>query len=425
MSKISAIISNIKKKVDSSVNIKNSIIFTAFAFLNNGVSFLLILILANFLSQDSYGTLNLFNTTILIISVLIPLGTSGYIGNSFFIKELQEFQKILSSILSIGMFTFTCFLLIACVVGNKISVLLGIPLEFQIIILVICFTQFVSTINLELWRLREQSLKYGLYTMGTVILNCTLTAYFVIGLNLDWEGRVYAQLIVSIIFFILSLFILFRINIFKFRSYNFKIIKEVLIFGLPLIPHMLTGWMRQGIDRYIINYFHSADYVGLFSFPLNFSNIILIIGTAFNAANSVHIYKILSQNQLDTKTLDSQIRRMILFFLLISAIILIISHLFIKTAFLKYSESLPLLFPLCLSATFQSIYLLYVNYLFYYRKTNILMLITVSVSIIHILLSFALTTKSILYTAYINLFSNFVICILVGYYATKLKRRNN
>lgn len=71
-------------------------------------------------------------------------------------------------------------------------------------------------------------------------------------------------------------------------------------FGIPLIPHTTSFWLRQGLDRYVINAFTTQAMVGLFSFAANFANIIQIIGHAFNASYSVNIYKTLATANIDS-----------------------------------------------------------------------------------------------------------------------------
>lgn len=71
------------------------------------------------------------------------------------------------------------------------------------------------------------------------------------------------------------------------------------MWGIPLIPHLATSWIKQGGDRYIINYYYTLAEVGIFSFALNLSNIIDMIGAAFNQTNSVSIYQILSSEAND------------------------------------------------------------------------------------------------------------------------------
>lgn len=381
--------------------------------------------LAAYLSPGGYGSLNLYNTIILILTILVPLGTTGYISTNYFRKDKLGIKHVLNTVLFIGVCVFFFLLLIFIVGGTNLENLLGLSLKVQVIALLVCFTQFFTIINLEIWRLQEQPIKYGVYTMALVILNFALTLYFVIIQNMDWEGRIYAQLFVNSVFFVISIFFLFKRKYLLLAIPNKRILKETLLFGIPLIPHMLTGWMRQGIDRYIINFFLGVSSVGLFGFALNFGNIIIMVGTAFNASNAVFIYKKLASGDIDTiEVLRKQTRIMIVFFLILFLVVFAISYTLIPFIFPQYLDSRPFLFPLCLAGTFQCMYLLYVNYLFYYKKTNILMCITVGISLLHIVLSYIFTKTSVVYTSYINLFSNFIIFVLVAIYASKLTLKN-
>lgn len=136
-----------------------------------------------------------------------------------------------------------------------------------------------------------------------------------ISISLDWQGRLYAQLVTCILFSSVSIVFLIKGNYLTFTVPSAKRIKDTLSFGIPLIPHGLSFWARQGLDRYIINYAYSQAIVGMFSFSFNFANVIQIVGTAFNASNSVFLFRSLSSDSETTrKMLRKQERLMLLFF---------------------------------------------------------------------------------------------------------------
>ena len=89
--------------------------------------------------------------------------------------------------------------------------------------------------------------------------------------------------------FFVSIYFLIRRGYLQRLIPNKETVKSALAFGIPLIPHSASAWIRQGLDRYVINYFYMATQVGIYSFAYNFANIIQIIGLAFNATNS-YIY---------------------------------------------------------------------------------------------------------------------------------------
>ena len=199
------------------------------------------------------------------------------------------------------------------------------------------------------------------------------------------------------------------------------IYKETLLFGIPLIPHSINGFLRQGMDRYIINAYFATKAVGLFSFAINFAFIIYSVGAAFNKSNSVYIFKYLSQEDDSIQDkLKKQTGLLLMFYAGFSFILYVACRLLIPILFPKYQESVIYLLPLCLSTFFQCVYLQFCNFLFYYKKTKELMFMTVGVSVIHLGLSLLLTRYSVLYTAYISMFSSCIEALLVFFYSRKL-----
>lgn len=400
---------------------KNGMLFTFFSFLNSGISFLLLLILANFISPSEYGELNLFNTFITLLSLLISLNTTGIISVEFFKTTPEQFRKILNGVFLLSTGTLCFFTFVLLIFSHYFNVVVGLSIEYQWLALLICYLQVFSSINLDIWRLEEKPVSYGLYSASTVLLNFILTLVLVISFHKGWLGRLYAQVGVGIVFFFISVVFLIKRNYLKNIWPDKTSLKETLSFGLPLIPHNTSIWVRQGLDRYVINYFFTVVQVGFYSFAYNFANIIHIIGLAFNATNSVFIYKKISEDPVKAKAiLLRQTKVMVVFFVFITMTVWLGSMTFIPLIIPKYAESVPFLFPLCLSAMFQCIYYLFVNYLFYYKKTKMLMYITFSMAIVHLVLSISLTRYSVLYTAYVTMFVNFMVMLFVFLYSRKI-----
>jgi len=415
-------IKNIVSSYKENKLLKQGITFTLFATINNGLNFLLIFILSIYLTKQEFGVLNLFNIVILVFSVLISLGTQSYFSVVFFKKTKNYVRKILNAILIVSGITFVFFGVLILFESQSFADFIGFSKLYQFYALVICFVQLFYTINLEVYRLEEASIKYGLMTLLWAFLNFSITIYFCVSLKYGWTGRVDAQILASLILFFGNLIILIKKDYIKLELPRRSHFVKVLKFGLPLIPHNSTVWIRQGFDRFLINYFLGAITVGVFSFAYTFSGIIMMIGTAFNSTNSVYIFKTLQKNDIENgrKVLSKQIYLMTIIFLLITVIGLITGVLLIKFAIPKYVDAIPYMLPLSLAAFFQCVYYLFVNYLFFFNKTKRLMYITFSVSVFHFMISVLLTRYSALYTSYLSLLSNMIITILVIVYSNKI-----
>ena len=268
---------------------------------------------------------------------------------------------------------------------------------------------------------------FGIYNCSNAVLNFVLSLILVIMFGQSWMGRVNASVVCTVLLGLLSFFFFFQRDLIRV-SIPWKNYRDALAWGLPMMPHVATGWLRQGLDRYIINYFYGVYEVGVFSFAMNLANIIIMIGTAFNSTNSVTLYQVLSDKGLTNEQkrykLNRQTRIIFIIYLTATIAVLISMTLLTYLALPKYRESVPYMWVLAINGLGNCIYFLYCNYMFYYSKTKKLMYITFSTSLIHVGLSFALTRYSLYCTALVYGSVMALMALMVIWQAKKLIRIN-
>lgn len=407
-------IRNLINQITHSQNFKHGILYTGFSFANNGISFILLLILAHYLLPSDYGSLNLFNTFVTLLNIIISLCTTAYVSVAYFQVDKITLRKIII----VGLGTTTMVLLLLSILlsfgVSFVEQIVGIDIQYLWLGLFICYFQVFTNMNLEIWRLEEKPISYGLFSMSMAILNFGLTLWLIVGIHMNWEGRVYSQWLVATIFFIISIIFLIKRRYLILTKPTLAIFKDTYLYALPLIPHMVSFWLRQGMDRYIINYFHDQAAVGYFSFAMNLAAIITMVGNAFNSTNSVYIYKKLAEGYAQARgVLSKQTKIMTAVFLAVSIAVGLFAFGLIHFFIPRYEGSIRYILPLCFGGFFQCIYLLWVNYLFYYKKTRQLMHITLSTALLQVLLSLWLTPYSPLFTAYISMAITLLTMILV------------
>lgn len=379
------------------------------------------MLMARYVQPESYGQLSLFTTMISLLSIFICLNTNGMIGVNFFTASKDVIQRFLNVTLITSLLVYLFFLTGTFLMKSQFEDWTGLDTAFQFCAISVCLLQVVSSSLLDIWRLEEKVGRYGVFSMLMVISNLVLTVLFVALMKLDWQGRVYAQVLTCVLFSIIAFIVLVKKGYLKRVFPLKKDFVEGYKFGIPLIPHSTSFWLRQGLDRYIINAFFVQSAVGLFSFAYNFANIIQIIGSAFNASYSVNIYKTLATADADSmRVLRRNCRYLLSVYLLLTLAVCLFASMLIPLVFPKYSDCIIYLFPLCGGAMFQCFYLVYVNILFFYKKTKKLMYITFTCSLLHCLLSFLLTKYGVIYTAYISLFSNMLIFMGVYGYSRRM-----
>ena len=412
---------DILNKVLNNQTVRNGSLFTFFSFCSSGISFVLLIILARFIAPEGYGHVSLFNTIVTLLGFVISLNTVGLLSVNYFIQTKDDFCKTFVAVSNI---TCTCFVLLAILIflfSNIIQETTGFSILYLYLALIISFANTYTQNLLNIWRIEENIFEYGIYSIAFSFGYFSLAVLLVVGCSIGWEGQVFALSLINILFLIISIYITIKKGYLRFVHPSKVHYIDCLKFGIPLIPHSISGWLRQGLDRIFINNFQSVDFVGLFGFALNFATILLMIGTAFNNTNSVFISKNLASN---TKAVRAKLRKqtflIIFLFIVLMALIWGGAFIFIPFIFPKYVGCIPYLFPVCLGAFFQCVYLQFVNFLFFFKRTKILMYITSGISIIHALSSYYLTQYSISFTIWLGVFTNFLIALFVFLYSRKV-----
>lgn len=409
------------KELLNNPNLRNGALFSIYSFLNKGIVFVLMLLLAKYISPADYGYLSLFNTVLMVLGYFIALSSDGYMGVVYFKDGKEGQRKVITAVaFLICIISIILFCILACfgkTIGNAVS----IPSKLLYVSVIISAATIIKNMYLDNLRLHENVKLYGLVSCSNVILFFIISLVLVIIYDFSWQGQIYANLVVTVLYAGYALYSFIRG---KYFTSNFKqIIKPMLVWSIPLIPHAASNFIRQGCDRYIINSFHSIDDVGLFSFALNIANIVLILGLGFNSSNSVDIYKTLGDKNMsgiDKYNYLSKMRNLFsTLYLGCSILVAVISYIFVPLLLPQYASSKGYILVLSIFGYLQCIYLLWTNYLFFYNKTKTIMLVTFVSSVIHLILSLCITRYSLYFTAILYCFTQSIVAFSIKYLAKK------
>ena len=416
--------SNILQRLKDNKTLMNGTMFSMFSFINRGIAFVLLIILARYIMPAEYGRLSLFNTIVQLMGFVIVLSCQGYFPVSYFQRKGELFRQDFTSIILILMGCTVILSAILLFSQNVLARFAELPpayLWFALIISV--FQEFLFLYN-DYQRIQEKVVRYGLISCGFAIINFVLSIYLVVYKGLDWNGRVYAHLICTFAFGLFGIIALAKNKLFS-KNVTWEGTKMILLWGLPLIPHQAAAWIKQGCDRFIINEVHTIEDVGLFSFALTLTSVIIMIGTAFNATNSVSIYQILSSEDSPynkKEKLKRQTRNIGLIYTVGYLFVLVFGSILVPFLMPKYTSCLPFFWITSLSGYLQCLYFLCVNYLFYYHKNKRIMMITFLTACLHLGLSLLLTRYSLYLTAVIYVVSQGVVLVLIYRQASTVLR---
>lgn len=403
--------------------VRRGALFSLFSFINRGFSFLLITLLAAYISPTDYGYLSLWGTILMLFSIFIALSGDSYISVSFFADGKVGVGKYFTSISIIMLLITSLSLIVLVFLGETVSKYTELPLKTIYLALLISILTVYTNMNLDFLRINEDVKKYGIYSCSNTAINFVLSIFLIVNLKFGWEGRIYAQLVTFFCFALISIYTFSKNKLIGALDWAYW--KRMVVWGLPLIPHVATTFIKQGCDRFIINSYYDISDVGVFSFAMNMSNIILMVGTGFNQTNSVEFYKILSDDSLTNRdkvnVLNRRTRYLILLYGLVSLLVFSFIYFVLPFCFPKYVGSVNYMPILSINAYLSSIVLIYTNYMYYYGKTKSIMYITFITSIVHLSISYFITKYSLYYTSIIYIISQLSVLILVIYNVKKIK----
>ena len=372
------------------------------------LSIISIPIMTRLLVPKDYGILAVFSSIISLFSVLLGLVIRGSVNRYYFEENSKDnFGEFLGSnlifILIYNLFAISFLYVFKNIIADffKISVYL-----FFISIL-ISFLNIPDGIFFTYLRATKQSKRYSFILIIKSILLLVITIVWVYSLKENrYYGKIYSIIIITAVFAVYMIYNLVKLSKFKFKL---EYIKYSIRYSIPLIPHALSNFILSFFDRIIINQLTGAKNAGLYSFAYNVGTLMVIVTGSMNTAWLPIFYENLTnKNFIKIKKLAYNYSKYIYFTAI--GLILFSKEVVSLMADEKYHTALPIVPIIIISHVLVFLYTLYVNYVFYRKKTILISLITLFVSGINIGLNYWLIPiYGYIAAAYTTLISYFLL----------------
>ena len=357
-----------------------SLIYLGSNILNALIPLALLPILTRVLTVAEYGQVGLFQTLATAFAGVVGLSAAGAAGRRYFdeIEGDQELATYMGSALQVLLASFVPILLATLIFSPLISKQLEIPAWWVIAATVVPACNVVIQLRLVQWQVRGAARSYGMLQVAYSAVNFALSLLLVIALELDGTGRVIAQIVAGLAVATFAIFLLRRAGLLSFLTWKPDEIRQILHFGLPLVPHTLGLFLLVYADRMIV-----ADRLGLEAAGMYIAAMQLVAGAGlvFDAINKAFVpwlYERLARDRQDEK------RQIVRFTYGWYAVIglgiavgfLVGPPLFVLIAGAHYSPAAQAIGWLALGQGLSGMYLMVTNYVFYSRRTGILAVTT-------------------------------------------------
>lgn len=400
--------------------LKNSFFYTIGNLLLKAFSFFLIPLYTSYLSPEQYGILNLANSFSSVLSMVLMMGLQ-YSVIRFFAdykddrkKVAKMFGTVICFILALGVLISSALILLR----NCWSIYVFEDISFFPVVLLailISVVQGIYTVYQDILKGMQNAKRSILLTYLFFFLMLGSNIYTVVVLRMGASGILYSTLLVNAIMLILMFIDLYKRQLFIFTIDKF-ILKDLLKYSLPLVPHTMAYTISNYATRLVISNKMSLSMLGVYSLASQFGNLGDVILNSIQSAFQPWMFN--RMNDTDGQKVDDIAKTSYmlmwvygLFFILIGvfsqeAIILMASD--------SYSEAWIYVPFIVMSIAIKSPMYFYNNFLYYDKsKTKYLFHITVISSIICIVITFLLVPMFGIFGAIISSIMSLILRLIL------------
>ena len=234
--------------------IKNTTIYALGDIIPRLIGFIALPILTRYLTPSDYGIVNYVNTLNTFLLALGFLSVNTYLLVYYHrCKTSEEQKKLLGNLSAFIILLNVVIVIVLLFFGKYFFNALGSNIDFYPYIVIAIFTNFFNLFSIlpaALFRVLEKPMPLTILNVSRGVIAFVLTLILVIYFDYTALGVLYANLVVNFIFAFLFLYMV-RHHI--TWNLNFKQIKTVLAFTLPLVPGSIAYYLTTISDRILID----------------------------------------------------------------------------------------------------------------------------------------------------------------------------
>ena len=357
--------------------------------INASIPFILLPVMTRILSPEEYGEIAIFVTIIGAFSALVGVTFVGSVNRKFFDEiKLVDYGIFITSCIQLIILATTITIILVFLFLDKISQFVLLDSKWVLVAVLVAFFNVIVTLRLGQWQVKRKPLSYAFFQFFISSINALLSIVAVVYLSLGAEGRMGGIFMASFFGAVISIILISRQRGLRFFVFNKSYIKEIVLFGVPLVPHVAGGFLINSIDRVVIAAEIDLKAAGIYMAAIQLVLVASIIFDSVNKAFSPWLFDNLNNKSL---RLNSKIvLGTYLWFLVIWLGVFISFKLapFLASFILgaDFREAAFLIGWLAVGQAFKGMYLMVTNYCFYAKKTGCLSIISIVTGVLNVFL---------------------------------------
>ncbi len=371
-----------KANIDFFLNAKN---YLFAELIIKSVGLLTLPILTQLLEPSDYGSLKIYESAVSFFVPLSGLALPVAIKRYFYDKT-DDYKIYAGTNINFIIIYNTVLFVIVFLCRDLIADFIRLKSFVVILAFIMAFLMIFVKIYFDFLEANKFSKQFSISKIirGILITIFSLLWIYLLKEN-KYTGRIYSDILITGTF-VIFIILFIKKNIYSF-SFKIEQLKSALKFSLPIIPGILSAFALTYFDAIIINQIEGSHKTGLYSMAYQIGMIIHMINISSISAYQPIFYEALWKNNIDSlKLIMSNYSKFIYF--CASGLILFSYEIGIVLSSESYHEGLFIIPVIVLSYTMLFLYTIYLNYIYYARKTIFSSLAVVATIGINIILNY-------------------------------------
>lgn len=384
------------------------------------IGFIILPYLTAHLGASGYGALTLYLSVIQMLIIFISFSGQGLLpvkymqegeGSSLVFRRDNITLAMASSVLLVAIFY------IVTLVAN-----ISVSFSDGFLVVLASLAQALNFINLSHLRISQT---YKVAAIGQFLLSAFNVLFTIV--LFEMIAATPGQRLIAIAASFFSIQLAYEFFVYKkIKGERItcepvrKRYKEIVSYGLSLLPHHGSYWIKSSIDRFFIAHYMSTAVVGVYGLAFQLTSIVMLFFGVINQAFQPFIYRKLKENDFRGVELIQYgytglvIVACVIYFFIMP---FVFPYLF-KAEFDRAIYYFNILLP---GTAFLSIYYIFTHSLFYYRKNKIISIITMGSMITHLVGIFiiTMTTIKVEYFCFVYAVSSLFACAATFIYGKR------
>ena len=364
---------------------------TFFNFLSTaitgGVVFLTMPIFTRLLGAEQYGMYAIYHAWLTILLCFMGLSVNSGLGTGFYRFKERYYEFRASTQLEGTLFGILMVaLMIACYPIMK--PVFGYSVGLFVILMIHTFANFITNFANSAWVYEKHAAKN--MVMAAVLLGSTSILSILLLVKWDFDSPLFYARALGTALPHIAIAVIIWILLFREKpgKYNREYWRYSLLFGLPMVFHMLSHQVLGQSDRLMMQWFDvDGTQIGIYSFFYSFVAILTTILNALNTSWCPFLYDDLSNREYNK--INKRIVNYVHIFTTMCVGFLLVSREVMRFfANSEYWSGAPLIPILVVSVYCTFFYQFGVNYEFFNSKPRYVAVGTIAAAVTNIILNY-------------------------------------